>query len=238
MFKHRNSIQMMCHYPDRGIIFDWSCCKGNLLQPIRRVVTCHQFKFLQSFHKCHFAGKLLVVSWNVSCFFRLALINKKAIAYFSIPVQSRLFAIQCNNNEGVHRKSPQVCSGALSIQPQISEISVDTANGTAHFGLVRLEYSVLFDQSTVISFGRTEMSLSIWQNFCPQYCFFVFCPQEQWYKARWLGSVLCNRNVPFHWAHVISDISNWNFCWMKAPLIYCYRLLSVYLVCVCESMGD
>ena len=67
------------------------------------------------------------------------------MAYFSIPVQSRLFAIQCNNNEGVGRKSSQVSSGALSIQPKISEILVDTSNGTAHFGLVRLEYLVHFD---------------------------------------------------------------------------------------------
>ena len=129
-------------------------------------------------------------------------------------------------------------SGALSIQRKISEILLDTSNGTAHFGLVRLEYYWSTLTSPVISVGRTEMSLSIWQNFCPQYCSFVSCPQEQWSKARWRGSVLCNHNVPFHWAHVISDISNWNICWMKAPLIYCYRLLSVYLVCVCESMGD
>ena len=48
-------------------------------------------------------------------------------------------------------------SGALSIQPKISEISVDTSNGTAHFGLVQLEYSVHFDQSIYLG----EMSLSI-----------------------------------------------------------------------------
>ena len=30
----------------------------------------------------------------------------------------------------------------------------------------------------VISAGRTEMSLSIWQNCCPQYCSFVSCLQE------------------------------------------------------------
>ena len=33
----RNSILMTCHYPDLGnaLPFDWSCRKGNLLQPIR-----------------------------------------------------------------------------------------------------------------------------------------------------------------------------------------------------------
>ena len=25
----------MCHYPDLGSASDWSCCEGNLLQPIK-----------------------------------------------------------------------------------------------------------------------------------------------------------------------------------------------------------
>ena len=29
--KHRNSILMMCHYPDLDSASDWSCCEGNLL---------------------------------------------------------------------------------------------------------------------------------------------------------------------------------------------------------------
>ena len=31
----RNSILMTHHYPDLGSVSDWSCCVGNLLQPIR-----------------------------------------------------------------------------------------------------------------------------------------------------------------------------------------------------------
>ena len=124
-----------------------------------------------------------------------------------MPVQSRLFDIQCNNNEGVGRKRPQVSSGALSIQPKIRKVLVDISNGTHHFGLVQLEYLVHFDQSGYLglSVSRTEMSLSIWQNCCPQYRSFVSCLQEQWPNARWLGSVLCNRNIVFHWAHGISQ---------------------------------
>ena len=34
--KCRNSTLMTCHYPDLGSASDWLCCKGNLLQPIRR----------------------------------------------------------------------------------------------------------------------------------------------------------------------------------------------------------
>ena len=61
---------------------------------------------------------------------------------------------------------------ALSIQPQLPEISVGTSNGTDHFGLVRSEYSgQALKGSTVtglvISVGRTEMCLSICQNCCP-----------------------------------------------------------------------
>ena len=52
---------------------------------------------------------------------------------------------------------------ALSIQPKIPVISVDTSNGTDHFGLVRPEYSgpalkvVLFDRSG--HFGRLDRNV-------------------------------------------------------------------------------
>ena len=44
------------------------------------------------------------------------------------------------------------------------------------------------------------------------------------YKVRvlqtpWFESGLCNRNVPFHWAREVSEISDRNFCWIKAPKI-------------------
>ena len=74
-----------------------------------------------------------------------------------LPISVYLFSqdslLECNNNEGVGRKSPQVSSGALSIQRKISEILLDTSNGTAHFGLVRLEYSVHFDQSSYLGWS-------------------------------------------------------------------------------------
>ena len=62
----------------------------------------------------------------------------------------------------------------------------------------------------VISIGRTEMSLSVWQNCCPKYRSFVSCLQEQWPNPRWLESGLCNRNVSFHWARGSSESSNRN----------------------------
>ena len=63
-----SSILMMCHYPDLGSDSDWSCCKGNLLQPIRsttqiRVVIHHQYESLHSFLTCHFTGTPTVASY-------------------------------------------------------------------------------------------------------------------------------------------------------------------------------
>ena len=34
-YKYSNFVLMMCHYLDLGSASDWSCNKGNLLQPIR-----------------------------------------------------------------------------------------------------------------------------------------------------------------------------------------------------------
>ena len=69
---------------------------------------------------------------------------------------------------------------ALSIQPKIPEISDGTSNGTDHFRNMRDQlwrWSSL--TGPVISVGRTGMSLSIWQNCCPQYRSFVFCNQTR-----------------------------------------------------------
>ena len=99
---------------------------------------------------------------------------------------------------------------ALSIQLKIPEISDGTSNGTDHFRNIRDQlwrWSSL--TGPVISVGWTEMSLSIWQNCCPQYRSFVLCNQT-------LGSGLCNREGLFHWARGISEISNRNFCWMES----------------------
>ena len=65
--EHKSPILMMCHYPDLGSDSDWSCCKGNLLQPIRsttqiRVVINHQYESLHSFLTCHFTGTPTVAS--------------------------------------------------------------------------------------------------------------------------------------------------------------------------------
>ena len=58
----------------------------------------------------------------------------------------------------------------------------------------------------VFSVGRTEMSLSIWQNCFPQ-CrsFFVL-----------LTRTITKWNLPFHWVRGISEISNRNFCWVES----------------------
>ena len=163
-----------------------------------------------------------MVSWNVSCFFRLALNQQEG-----------------NNNEGVGRKSPQVSSGALSIQSKIPEISVDTSNGTDHFDLVWLEYSVHFDQSGYLSRWDWNVPFHKLTKLLPPVPLFCILPTRTMTKrtVAWVSSVQPKYTVP---------LGTWNFPtfqtrifveW-KAPLIYCYRLLSVYLVCACESMGD
>ena len=55
-------ILMTCYYPELASASDWSCCKGNWLQPIR---SCNLFL------RRHFAGKTVVASQNVGCFLRL-----------------------------------------------------------------------------------------------------------------------------------------------------------------------
>ena len=53
---------MTCHYLDLGSASDWSCCKGNLLQPIRSatkvwVVTCHQYGISALVSQTSFCGE-------------------------------------------------------------------------------------------------------------------------------------------------------------------------------------
>ena len=87
----------------------------------------------------------------------------------------------------------------LSIQPKIQEISVGWNRPLIsvwsywNIGDQLWRWSTLTGR--VILFGRTEMSLSIWQNCYPQYCSFVFSLQEQYQNALWCGSGLCNWNV-------------------------------------------
>ena len=47
-------ILMMCQHPDLGSASDWSCCEGNLLQPIGSTTqiweeTCHLMEFLWAY---------------------------------------------------------------------------------------------------------------------------------------------------------------------------------------------
>ena len=64
------------------------------------------------------------------------------------------------------RNAFPVIQWALSIQPKIPEISVGTANGMDHFGLVRPKFEGAWSTLTglVILVGRNEMSLSIWHK--------------------------------------------------------------------------
>ena len=53
----RNSILMVCHYPDQGSASDWLCRVVTLLQ--RHVIG---MEFLQCLLRCHFAKKPVVAS--------------------------------------------------------------------------------------------------------------------------------------------------------------------------------
>ena len=58
----RNSILMMCHYPDPGSASDWSCRVGNLIQPIRSttqiwVVMRHQYEISAHVSHMSFGGE-------------------------------------------------------------------------------------------------------------------------------------------------------------------------------------
>ena len=109
--------------------------------------------------------------------------------------------------EEEHRRQEQTLHGLLWTVSEcvkdancnlFTQILVGTSNGTDHFGLFRPEYSgpafkmVHFDRSG--HFGRWDRNPN----------------------ARWLGSGLCNRNVPLYWAREISKISNLNFCGMES----------------------
>ena len=90
------SVLMTCYYPDLGSASDWSCHRGNLLQPIRStsqiwVITRHQYGISALFLGRHFTGKPVVASRNVGCFssqatnklFKLICATVKLNPYFS-----------------------------------------------------------------------------------------------------------------------------------------------------------
>ena len=58
----RNSILMSCHYSDLDSASDWSCCAGNLIQPIRSttqiwVVRRHQYGISALISQLSFSGE-------------------------------------------------------------------------------------------------------------------------------------------------------------------------------------
>ena len=71
-------------------------------------------------------------------------------------------------------------------------------NETDHFGLVRLEMTFL----KVVHFDRSVPSIAL-----------LYPAYENNNQTRGgLGRVCETRNVSFHWARDISEISNRNFC--------------------------
>ena len=82
----RNSILMMCHYPNLGGASDWSRHVRNLIQPIRsttqiRVVSRHQYGISALVCQTSFRGKTVVASRNVGCFLRLQVLKPAMLFY-------------------------------------------------------------------------------------------------------------------------------------------------------------
>ena len=82
------SAEIPCWWRVIGQIWvsDWTCCEGNLLQPIRNtthiwVVTRHQYGISAPVSKTSFTEKPVVASPNVSCFLRLVLFTTPKIAH-------------------------------------------------------------------------------------------------------------------------------------------------------------
>ena len=76
--KHRNSILMMCHYPDLSSVSDWWCRMENLLQPIRstnQMWHLNSVEFLHLFLRHHSTGRPVVASQNIGCFLTLIINN-------------------------------------------------------------------------------------------------------------------------------------------------------------------
>ena len=72
----RNSILMMCHYPDLASVFCWQIRERNLLQPIKStiqiwVVKRHQYGISALVPQTSFRGETSGDVVNVDCFLRL-----------------------------------------------------------------------------------------------------------------------------------------------------------------------
>ena len=63
--KHRNSTLMTCHYPDLRRASDWSCGEKNVFR---------KFASTNQTHYPDIAGRLVVTSRDVGCFFRLKIL--------------------------------------------------------------------------------------------------------------------------------------------------------------------
>ena len=87
----------------------------------------------------------------------------------------------------------------------MTDISVGTSNGANHFGLVQPEYSgpaLSTLTGLVISVGRTEISLSMWQKCCPQYHSFASFLQEQYNQPRGSLGPVCATGIYRSIGHV------------------------------------
>ena len=89
----KNSILMMCHYPDLASVFCWQIRERNLLQPIKStiqiwVVTRHQYGISALVAQTSFRGETSGDIVNVDCFLRL----RKTVLYVPLPFYSKLEA--------------------------------------------------------------------------------------------------------------------------------------------------
>ena len=89
----RNSILMMCHYPDLASVFYWQCRERKFLQPIKSttqiwVVKRHQYGISALIPQTSFRGEIRGDVVKVDCFLRL----QKTVLYLPLPFHSELEA--------------------------------------------------------------------------------------------------------------------------------------------------
>ena len=82
-------------YPDLGSASYWSCCGGNLLQPIRALPRSQlwhviSIKFLSFFLRGHFVGKPAVALWIVGCFSGYSYRQKYKVSTCRLPMMSKI----------------------------------------------------------------------------------------------------------------------------------------------------
>ena len=152
-----------------------------------RVVTRHQCGISTLFSQTSFGGKPVIASPNVGCFPRVLdrkpLLNLRT-KHWELSAATLQTAFPRTQNLIIFLGKLCMPLDPQGAQPKIPEISV--RNQMEQTISIRSDrkiwdhpsrWSTLTGQVT--SVGRTEMSLSIWQNCCPQYRSFVSCLQEQ-----------------------------------------------------------